>query len=117
MPAQNTRGIPYMIDTDPMADVAEHIEGVASHVSAIRAGSNNVTVTASVTGTATVTFATPFPVGTVPVVVASAAFSDYVVAVQDVTRTNFKLQVRDVNNTARSIAVGCLWVAVLAPSA
>lgn len=65
MPANTSRGYPYMLDTDPLADVAERIQALAVAIDTrlvrqIHAGSKNVTVAA---GSATQADTFTFPVG------------------------------------------------------
>jgi hypothetical protein len=114
-------GIPYPESTD-VPDVPYWMQQQAEAIDTalrpkIQAGLASLTLSASSQATLAVVFTTPFPEGTVPVVVASyasSAFSPPLIAgASNVTRTGFTLALSHAAGTSGTWTRQASWIAVL----
>lgn len=117
MPANTTiHALPYMLDTDPLADVGLAIKNLADKVDKLlpRQGTNNVTVTASeAVKTVTVTFPQPFtaPPRVAPTVRGTSVWFAYV---NSVSATQVVIGIRKFDGTGLGVAatIPVDWIAV-----
>lgn len=70
MAGTTARGLRYPTGTDPLSGIDDNVKNLADDVEALtRVGTGTLTgLTAGTVGNVTITFATPFPAGVVPVV-------------------------------------------------
>lgn len=106
------RGLPYMVDTDPMADVAQSIEDLALALDKTIRGTATITLAASASGSVAVTF----PAGlfsAAPIVTATVirAAHFYIVSADSITSSGMTLRVQHANSTSFSTSVVVHWTA------
>ena len=92
--------IPYMLDGDPLADVADIMASLAARVDRQLGIRGFVDIT--VTGAATANLPVVFPVGTftsTPIIVVTSNNSAMLGAMQNPTAAGFDAYVRHINNT------------------
>lgn len=106
--------IPYMVDGDPLADVADIMQSLAQRVETLLPinGTKVVAVAASSTGTAAVVF----PVGRFSVaphvmVAAQAGATPYIVSVSAITAAGCNVNVRHCDGTSATANVTVGWTA------
>lgn len=120
MPSQtNHHDVPYMVDGDPLANVATIMQTLAERMEALLpiSGRVTVTVTSSASGSAAVAFpAGKFPAGATIRVVCStviAGNTSYFAYQSSATNTGFTARVRHHDGTVQSTTVDVDWIAVL----
>lgn len=120
MPGQtNHHDVPYMVDSDDMADVATIMQTLSERVEALLPISGRVTVNvaAAANGSAAVAFpAGKFPVGATVRVTCStvvAGATSYFAYQSSATNTGFTARVRHHDGAVQTTTVDVDWIAVL----
>ncbi len=117
MPSTTTRGFPYPLDSDPVADGAKATRDLAQKVDSAlgvtAAGTVIVAVSASAIGSAPITF----PAGrfsSAPILNATVAGTTlYFATISTPTTTGATINVRRFDNTAATVNVTVHWQAKL----
>lgn len=105
-------GLPTMLDSDPLATVAQAIRDLAGDLDDLLPYADSVTVNIAAANNATQ--AVVFPVGrfsSPPKVVATSLSSNWFAFVSNVTAAGCNVGVRQWNGTASTTSVACHFVA------
>lgn len=105
--------VPYMVDGDPLADVADIMRTLAERVEAITPvrGTATINLAAAASGSVAVVF--PVTFATAPIVTATVIRGNhfYIVSADAVTTAGMTLRVQHANSTSFTTAVVVNWSA------
>lgn len=112
MPANTAKGYPYPLGTDRVMDGDDAIKALASKIPQVQGGAANVAPVANAVASLVVNFPVPFPVGTVPHVVATVSAGNphlREVSVSAIDNAKFTLNVYATTSTGFPVE----WVAMV----